>query len=145
MSTFSHSFRNCLLKYFVSGKHSRAEWKLSIRFVFAFCIYIPSHFKMKKKLLYQTQIWYTINRSKNFELQENPASHLIIVRILEKHQMAQSTNNQAAYIWSLADLLRGDFKQSQYTAALFFLLHSCAALKESLKRLKKRFLQSIKI
>lgn len=28
--------------------------------------------------------------------------------------MAQSTNNQAAYIWSLADLLRGDFKQSQY-------------------------------
>lgn len=28
--------------------------------------------------------------------------------------MAQSTNNLAAYIWSLADLLRGDFKQSQY-------------------------------
>ena len=25
-----------------------------------------------------------------------------------------NTNNQAAYIWSLADLLRGDFKQSQY-------------------------------
>ncbi|MEM7491006.1 MAG: type I restriction-modification system subunit M N-terminal domain-containing protein, partial [Pseudomonadota bacterium] len=23
-------------------------------------------------------------------------------------------NNLAAYIWSLADLLRGDFKQSQY-------------------------------
>ncbi len=28
--------------------------------------------------------------------------------------MAQNTNNLAAYIWSLADLLRGDFKQSQY-------------------------------
>lgn len=28
--------------------------------------------------------------------------------------MPQSTNNLAAYIWSLADLLRGDFKQSQY-------------------------------
>lgn len=28
--------------------------------------------------------------------------------------MSQNTNNLAAYIWSLADLLRGDFKQSQY-------------------------------
>ena len=28
--------------------------------------------------------------------------------------MTQTTNNLAAYIWSLADLLRGDFKQSQY-------------------------------
>lgn len=28
--------------------------------------------------------------------------------------MAESTNNQAAYIWSLAELLRGDFRQSQY-------------------------------
>lgn len=28
--------------------------------------------------------------------------------------MIQTTNNLAAYIWSLADLLRGDFKQSQY-------------------------------
>ncbi|MDH5377755.1 MAG: type I restriction-modification system subunit M, partial [Gammaproteobacteria bacterium] len=28
--------------------------------------------------------------------------------------MTQATNNLAAYIWSLADLLRGDFKQSQY-------------------------------
>lgn len=28
--------------------------------------------------------------------------------------MTQSTNNLASYIWSLADLLRGDFKQSQY-------------------------------
>ncbi len=26
----------------------------------------------------------------------------------------QAPNNLAAYIWSLADLLRGDFKQSQY-------------------------------
>jgi type I restriction enzyme M protein len=28
--------------------------------------------------------------------------------------MSQATNNLASYIWSLADLLRGDFKQSQY-------------------------------
>ena len=28
--------------------------------------------------------------------------------------MIQKTNNLAAYIWTLADLLRGDFKQSQY-------------------------------
>lgn len=28
--------------------------------------------------------------------------------------MSQNTNNLAAFIWSLADLLRGDFKQSQY-------------------------------
>lgn len=28
--------------------------------------------------------------------------------------MSQAANNLAAYIWSLADLLRGDFKQSQY-------------------------------
>jgi len=28
--------------------------------------------------------------------------------------MTQTTNSLAAYIWSLADLLRGDFKQSQY-------------------------------
>ena len=28
--------------------------------------------------------------------------------------MTQATNNLATYIWSLADLLRGDFKQSQY-------------------------------
>lgn len=28
--------------------------------------------------------------------------------------MSQSTNNLASYIWSLADLLRGDFKQSQF-------------------------------
>ncbi len=28
--------------------------------------------------------------------------------------MSQSTNNLASYIWSMADLLRGDFKQSQY-------------------------------
>jgi len=29
-------------------------------------------------------------------------------------EMTQNTNNLAAYIWSLADLLRGDFRQSQY-------------------------------
>ncbi|HRB28693.1 MAG TPA: class I SAM-dependent DNA methyltransferase [Nitrosomonas sp.] len=28
--------------------------------------------------------------------------------------MTQNTNNLAAYIWNLADLLRGDFRQSQY-------------------------------
>ena len=28
--------------------------------------------------------------------------------------MTQQSNNLASYIWSLADLLRGDFKQSQY-------------------------------
>lgn len=28
--------------------------------------------------------------------------------------MTQTSNNLASYIWSLADLLRGDFKQSQY-------------------------------
>ncbi|MDD5214796.1 MAG: type I restriction-modification system subunit M N-terminal domain-containing protein, partial [Methylococcales bacterium] len=28
--------------------------------------------------------------------------------------MSQNTNNLAAFIWSLADLLRGDFRQSQY-------------------------------
>jgi len=28
--------------------------------------------------------------------------------------VTQSTNNLASYIWSLADLLRGDFRQSQY-------------------------------
>ena len=28
--------------------------------------------------------------------------------------MSESPNNLASYIWSLADLLRGDFKQSQY-------------------------------
>ncbi|MBT7024300.1 MAG: type I restriction-modification system subunit M N-terminal domain-containing protein, partial [Gammaproteobacteria bacterium] len=28
--------------------------------------------------------------------------------------MSQTSNNLAAYIWSLADLLRGDFRQSQY-------------------------------
>lgn len=31
-----------------------------------------------------------------------------------KDTMTQTPNNLAAYIWSLADLLRGDFKQSQY-------------------------------
>lgn len=28
--------------------------------------------------------------------------------------MSDTPNNLASYIWSLADLLRGDFKQSQY-------------------------------
>ncbi len=28
--------------------------------------------------------------------------------------MSQTSNNLASYIWAIADLLRGDFKQSQY-------------------------------
>ena len=28
--------------------------------------------------------------------------------------MSQASNNLAAYSWSIADLLRGDFKQSEY-------------------------------
>ena len=32
--------------------------------------------------------------------------------------MTQAANNQAGYIWSLADLLRGDFKQSQYSRVI---------------------------
>jgi type I restriction enzyme M protein len=28
--------------------------------------------------------------------------------------MSDTPNNLASFIWSLADLLRGDFKQSQY-------------------------------
>ncbi len=28
--------------------------------------------------------------------------------------MADTTNNHAAFIWSVADLLRGDYKQSEY-------------------------------
>lgn len=32
----------------------------------------------------------------------------------DSRHMTQQSNNLAAYIWSLADLLRGDFKQSQY-------------------------------
>lgn len=32
----------------------------------------------------------------------------------QSNNISQSTNNLASYIWSLADLLRGDFRQSQY-------------------------------
>ena len=41
--------------------------------------------------------------------------------------MTQNTNNLAAFIWSLADLLRGDFKQSQYGRIIlpFTLLALC--------------------
>lgn len=48
------------------------------------------------------------------------ATHLVtshcksFSRLIRKHPLTQSTNNLASYIWSLADLLRGDFKQSQY-------------------------------
>ncbi len=49
--------------------------------------------------------------------------------------MAQSTNNLAAYIWSLADLLRGDFKQSQYGRIIlpFTLLRRLECVLESSK------------
>jgi len=36
------------------------------------------------------------------------------IHTINTHTMTQHTNNLAAFIWSLADLLRGDFKQSQY-------------------------------
>jgi type I restriction enzyme M protein len=49
--------------------------------------------------------------------------------------MSQSTNNLAAYIWSLADLLRGDFKQSQYGRIIlpFTLLRRLEGVLESSK------------
>jgi type I restriction-modification system DNA methylase subunit len=42
--------------------------------------------------------------------------------------MNQRTNNLAAYIWSLAELLRGDFKQSQYGRII---LHLISKLRDS--------------
>jgi type I restriction enzyme M protein len=39
-------------------------------------------------------------------LVETPTPH--------SQKMTQETNNLAADLWALADLLRGDFKQSQY-------------------------------
>ena len=49
--------------------------------------------------------------------------------------MTQNTNNLAAYIWSLADLLRGDFKQSQYGRIIlpFTLLRRLEGVLESSK------------
>ncbi|GAA4808744.1 restriction endonuclease subunit M [Marinicella pacifica] len=50
--------------------------------------------------------------------------------------MTQNTNNLAAYIWSLADLLRGDFKQSQYGRIIlpFTLLRRLECVLESSKQ-----------
>lgn len=50
--------------------------------------------------------------------------------------MTQETNNLAAYIWSLADLLRGDFKQSQYGRVIlpFTLLRRLECVLESSKK-----------
>lgn len=50
--------------------------------------------------------------------------------------MSQNTNNLAAYIWSLADLLRGDFKQSQYGRIIlpFTLLRRLECVLESSKK-----------
>lgn len=50
--------------------------------------------------------------------------------------MTQETNNLAAYIWSLADLLRGDFKQSQYGRIIlpFTLLRRLECVLESSKQ-----------
>lgn len=49
--------------------------------------------------------------------------------------MTQATNNLAAYIWSLADLLRGDFKQSQYGRVIlpFTLLRRLEGVLEATK------------
>ncbi len=49
--------------------------------------------------------------------------------------MTQNTNNLAAFIWSLADLLRGDFKQSQYGRIIlpFTLLRRLEGVLESTK------------
>ena len=49
--------------------------------------------------------------------------------------MTQSTNNLATYIWSLADLLRGDFKQSQYGRVIlpFTLLRRLECVLEATK------------
>ncbi|MDO8436993.1 MAG: class I SAM-dependent DNA methyltransferase [Nitrosomonadaceae bacterium] len=49
--------------------------------------------------------------------------------------MTQNTNNLATYIWSLADLLRGDFKQSQYGRVIlpFTLLRRLECVLESSK------------
>jgi hypothetical protein len=50
--------------------------------------------------------------------------------------MTQATNNLAAYIWSLADLLRGDFRQSQYGRIIlpFTLLRRLEGVLESSKQ-----------
>jgi len=49
--------------------------------------------------------------------------------------MSQNSNNLAAYSWSLADLLRGDFKQSQYGRVIlpFTLLRRLECVLESSK------------
>jgi len=49
--------------------------------------------------------------------------------------MSQNTNNLAAYCWSIADLLRGDFKQSQYSRIIlpFTLLHRLEGVLEDSK------------
>ncbi|NOY72021.1 MAG: SAM-dependent DNA methyltransferase [Gammaproteobacteria bacterium] len=49
--------------------------------------------------------------------------------------MSQNTSNLAAFIWSLADLLRGDFKQSQYGRVIlpFTLLRRLEGVLESNK------------
>ncbi len=50
--------------------------------------------------------------------------------------MSQATNNLATYIWSLADLLRGDFKQSQYGRIIlpFTLLRRLEGVLEASKK-----------
>jgi type I restriction enzyme M protein len=49
--------------------------------------------------------------------------------------MTQETNNLAADLWALADLLRGDFKQSQYGRVIqpFALLRRLECVLESSK------------
>jgi len=53
----------------------------------------------------------------------------------EPIKMSQASNSLAAYIWSLGDLLRGDFKQSQYGRVIlpFTLLRRLECVLESTK------------
>ena len=59
--------------------------------------------------------------------------------------MPQNTNNLAAYCWSIADLLRGDFKQSQYgrIISLFTLLHSLEGVLEETKEMVLQFQKNL--
>lgn len=54
---------------------------------------------------------------------------------LRKYKMTQESNNLAADLWALADLLRGDFKQSQYGRVIlpFALLRRLECVLESSK------------
>lgn len=55
-----------------------------------------------------------MNSSNERVFKKNPTAKNIFHNKADEKSVSQSSNNLAAYIWSLADLLRGDFKQSQY-------------------------------